>query len=245
MVQDDQFDLLITGIKESIERIPGHLIENAGLFAHFNAYGTLQPIFWCFNDWAEAVLLADWLGPDQPLYAMRSSYGFIKGSSAKRIHTTNLAEAYADEIIRIVGDQPIVIGGNCQSAPIAEAISHNLISRSRSLPLVITLEHQPFYCYPGPILMLFGSRSVKFNPFLSAGDPVPAWRRQHAAPAWGVVDGEHGKYFLKPAIDDLGGHIASAARAFFASGDFCTGEIDLKRRPDSGPCSEPALADRS
>jgi len=203
-------DKLHVEINESMERIPEALADRIGVFAHFNKGGSKPPLFWCFNNWAEAIFLAHRLAPDRPLFAMRSFHGFIKGKHAKRANAVGFAETYAEQVLEHVGTGPLLIGGNCQAAPIAEAMAHILIGRTGRKPLLVTLEHLPIYSYPGDILMLFGAESEKYNPFLQGKDPVPAWRAQHARAAWGIIGGEHGKYFMEPAVLDLVSYIQQA-----------------------------------
>jgi hypothetical protein len=158
---EDVFFSIRQEIITGIERIPNETARREGLFAHYNIEGSQPPIFWCFNNWAESVFLAHWLGPDQPLFAMRSLHKILEGKSNKKIHNNYLAKEYSDLLLDIYPKGPIFIGGNCQAAPISEAMAHYLTEKTGSVPFLITLEHQPFYCYPGYLLMLFGTKSEK------------------------------------------------------------------------------------
>lgn len=215
MHDDTSLDLddLYHEIQASMHKIPDGIADRVGSFAHFNKNGSQAPLFWCFNNWAEAVFLANRLGEDRPIFAMRSFHGFAKMKQIKRANTVDFAETYAEQLLRHVDSGPLLVGGNCQAAPIAEALAHILIRRTGRKPLLMTLENMPIYSYPGDILMMFGKMSQKYNPFLQGKDPLPGWRAQHTRPAWGLVNGGHGQYFREPAVFDLVSFIVQACKA--------------------------------
>jgi hypothetical protein len=213
MTQSDLADFR-KWISESMEKIPSELAGKNDLFVSFNEKGKKPPIYWCFNSWVEAICLAKQLGADQPLFAMLSFYEFPNGASSMKMHTISLGTIYGDLLLQVCRAEPIFIGGNCQAAPIAEAIAHFLLAKTEATPILITLEHQPFYSYPGNVVMLFGSRSEKFNPFLRDEDPIPRWKKKYGSPSWGIVDGEHGEYFFQPAVFDLAKYMNTVAEAF-------------------------------
>ena len=220
-----EFAFVRSEIIQSFNRVPASLAEPHGLFLKFAGGGKRTPIFWCFNNWAEPVLLSRQLGPDQPLYAMSSLHGIVRGKALKRVHAKDLAVAYADQLLQLAPEGPVLIGGNCQAAPVAEAMAHHVVAHSGRTPLLMTLEHTLFYCYPGSVLMMFGSESHKFNPFLQGVDPLPRWSAQHRRVAWGQVAGPHGRFFVEPGILDLAAFIRATASAFCAEGELRPGEI--------------------
>jgi hypothetical protein len=224
---EDVFFSIRQEIITGIERIPNETARREGLFAHYNIEGSQPPIFWCFNNWAESVFLAHWLGPDQPLFAMRSLHKILEGKSNKKIHNNYLAKEYSDLLLDIYPKGPIFIGGNCQAAPISEAMAHYLTEKTGSVPFLITLEHQPFYCYPGYLLMLFGTKSEKFNPFFYGESPIAGWNQKHFSPAWGIIDGQHGGYFCAPCIHELVAYISKVMTSFIDNNVGLIGEIKL------------------
>jgi hypothetical protein len=170
-------------------------------------------------------MLANRLGPDQPLVAMRSLFGLVEGKAAKRANTVDLAAAYADLIVGRSDTPPLVIGGNCQSAPVSEALAHAVLGRTGRAPLLISLEHVANYCYPGSLMMLFGAHSEKFNPFLKGTDPRPAWARMHGQACWGFINARHGGYFMEPAVHQLVGYIRWAIADFRRTMSVTPGEM--------------------
>jgi len=201
-------------VSESMKKIPSELGAQKDLFICFNSKGKKPPIYWCFNSWTEAILLAKQLGPNQPLFAMHSFYGFFKSASYKKIHTISLGQIYGELLLQHHRTGPIFIGGNCQAGPISEATAHFLLSKTEITPVLITLEHQPFYSYPGSVVMLFGRRSEKYNPFLGDIDPIPSWKIKYTNASWATIDGDHGEYFFEPSVFEIADHLNSVIDNF-------------------------------
>lgn len=224
---DEHTQVIFDLLAESVKSIRDGICGRRGPFALFNETGTKPPLFWCFNNWAEPAFLSRRLNPDQPLIAMRSLHKIIQGKQNKRANVLDVAREYAGLMQHWLDDRPIVVGGNCQAAPIAEAIVHELLSSVQKKSLLITLEHVPFYSYPGDVLMLFGAQSEKFNPFARGEDPVPGWTALHSRPAWGFINAGHGKYFVEPGVDELAGYIENAMETYWNVGQIETGELNV------------------
>ncbi len=216
----------------SFSEVPPRIARPAGRLTLFNEGGGRTPIFWCFNHYAEPVLLAARLGADQPLYAMHSFQGILVEGDEKRRHGPALARLYAEEIRAITGSAPILIGGNCQSAPIIEIAARTIAAGRARAPLLMMLESEPARTYDGPLLMLFGDRSERYNPFLRRGDPVARWRSRHPEFAWGIVRGAHGTYFREPGVSDLAGFLRRAVDAMERTDRLGNGALRLDDDPD-------------
>ena len=223
----DTVEDLLDAIAATALRIPKAVARIDGPVVFLNEAGSKPPIYWCFTNWAEPVMLANRLGPDQPLVAMRSLFQLIEGKASKRAHTADLGAAYADLVLARSDGRPLIVGGNCQAAPISEAVAHNLLGRTGRAPLLVTLEHVPTYCYPGSLVMLFGRASEGFNPFLHGGDPRPAWAAMHGQASWGFIDAAHGAYFMEPAVHVLVGYLRRVSAEFCLSATVNPGEIQL------------------
>lgn len=223
----DEFLDICRVIRQSFNRVPPELAQQDELSLRFAPSGKRVPIFWCFNSWSEPILLSNRLGPDQPITAMCSLHGIVRGKATKMAHSQTLSKLYGDLLLEAVPDDtPILIGGNCQAAPIAEAMAHHVIAQSGRVPLLMLLEHVPFYCYPGSLLMLFGNQSPKYNPFLRGPDPRQRWSAQHRRAAWGFLNGQHGRYFVDPALQDLTRYLLTTTEAFCLAGDIAPGGPD-------------------
>ena len=195
-----------------IEKIPEEFGERNDLIIGFNTDGEKTPIFWCFNQWSEALILQRFLGEDQPLFAARSLAGFVENQDKHKFRNT-LSELYLSELRTIYRNGPIVLGGNCQSAPIVESMANKVLRQKLYEPVLVTLEFQPLLEYPHKLLMLFGKHSRGFNPLIKDSSIVDDWRRKFPKASWGEVDGSHNKYFLKPAVIELSQFLRLAALA--------------------------------
>jgi hypothetical protein len=220
-------DEILADIEASSKKVPVDIAERRGPFVLFNGNGTKAPLFWCFNNWAEAAFLSRRLGPEQPLVAMHSFHNIVKDAQTKLASVRLVAMTYAELMQPWMDGRPVVIGGNCQAAPIAEAIAHRLTYSAQEQALLIVLEHNPFYGYPGNILMLFGEQSEQFNPFVRGEDPVPGWNKLHHRPSWGFINAGHGKYFVEPGVDTLTNFITRASEDFRSTGRIPTGATDI------------------
>ncbi|KQT56084.1 hypothetical protein ASG52_24500 [Methylobacterium sp. Leaf456] len=209
---------IIERVLGSFSPIPPQAARRAGRLVVFNENGRRTPIFWCFNHFGEPYLLAARLGADQPLYAMHSFQGVVEKPSQKRRYRSHLANLYTQSILDHAAGPRIVIGGNCQSALIAEAVARNVAARTGRHPLLMMLEHDPAAACEGPLLLLFGDQSRAYNPFLREADPVSRWRERHRNVAWGILKGAHGTYFREPGILDLTGFLRRAVDVFDETG---------------------------
>mgnify|MGYP006956415702 CR=1 FL=1 len=209
----------------SQEKLPAEVPHGDGVFLPLNQLGGQVPIFWCFNNWVEPLSLAFHLGPDQPLFATRSFHNLLSGKAAKKANVTSLATLYVEELLGHYQSGPLILGGNCQAAPVVEAMAHRLLTLDIEVPTLVILEHQLDYFYPGYVLHLFGAASEDYNPFLRGLDPTERWRRQFGATAWGAIDGKHGQFFRAPAIHQLCGYLRMTVAACRDGKDLPTGNI--------------------
>jgi hypothetical protein len=190
-------------LKTNADRLPPWYWQRDDVFVRFNHEGKRSPIFWCFNNWIEPISLSKQLHAEQELVAMHSIHGIMNGKDTKAANLKTIKNLYAEGIIERAGKHPITVGGNCQGGQVAEAVAHEILARTNVAPLLVLLEHQPQYAYPGHVVMLFGSQSEKYNPFLSGVDPLPRWQALHRSFAFHILEGKHGSYFGDPAIGEL------------------------------------------
>jgi hypothetical protein len=224
-------ELLLSDIVRSQDRLPREVQRCDGAFVVLNRSGPREPIFWCFNNWVEPLSLAHHIGPDQPLFATRSFNTLLSGRAAKRLILVDYAKLLTKEILRLHGPGPKILGGNCQAAPIAEAVAHGLVQTGRPAPELILMDHELDYCYPGHATHLFGSQSKDFNPFLQGRDPTSIWINQFQSMAYGFLTAEHGQYFRAPAIHQLCAYLRSVVDAADQNRPPRTGLIEM---PDPG-----------
>lgn len=163
-----------------------------------NAEGAKPPLFWCFNGAEEPSAMARRLGPQQPIFALRSLNRVLGERLQRPALVSQIARIYTDELVRLQPAGAFLLGGNCQSGEFAEAIAHELLARGRQIALLALLDHEAKRPFPGRIALFFGAKSRKFNPFLNESEPEARWRAMHAQPVWDIVPGDHGQYFRPP-----------------------------------------------
>lgn len=187
----------------------GEAVDPDGLIYRANAAGERPPLIWCFNNQQEFEQMALRLGPDQPLYAMRSLQGVLPPGDDKYRSATLLAERYAKTLRAVLPDAPCAVGGNCQAARLAMHIARTLSDAGRMVVLLCLLERAPPTPYPGRVALFFGHESEKHNAFKEFAQPQIGWRRLYREVVWDVIPGRHGRYFQEPNIGPFCDRIAA------------------------------------
>ena len=77
----------------------GQRIHPESLLFGLNCAGTKPPLYWCLQGFAELKQLAKHLGPDQPVYGMRSGHLVMEYT---RENVEALAGHYLAEIMRVI-----------------------------------------------------------------------------------------------------------------------------------------------
>jgi acyl carrier protein len=169
----------------------------------FHETGKKPPIIWCFNDTFEPARMAQELGPDQPLYALRSLNGILESRDKKRALASRIAARYADEIQTLSLKGPLFIGGNCQAGAIAENLARLFLTRGADLAMLALLEHTPTVAYPAKLALFYGATSRAYNPFLTMEAPEIMWEHMHNDVVWDIISGDHGEYFTPAHLPEF------------------------------------------
>lgn len=159
-----------------------------------NATGPRPPLFWCMQHEVEHTALAQALGPDQPLYGMRSGHPLPKSYPLQRL----LGRHYAARIMAQAAG-PYVLGGNCQGGHVAFETAQALREAGQEVRRLILLDTVVLRPYAGAVALLFGAQATTHNPFLKGEDPRPDWHRLYAGHTLDFLPCAHGQYFLIPA----------------------------------------------
>lgn len=184
----------------------------AGPFLVLNQDGKRTPVFWCFNHWSEAHLLAAHLPDDQPLYAYVSFHLYTERWALKTRFNDPIARRLLDAWGALGLRLPRVLAGNCQGAPIAESMALQLMAAGHPPPQLVTLDYVPRRRYMGPYKLMFGSLS-RFNPFLGTEHAAAAWEKDGMFPDVSfLTEASHGTYFRKPTVTQTANHLLSAVR---------------------------------
>ena len=165
-----------------------------------NVEGRRTPLFWCLQNYNELCQLAKYMGPDQPVYGMRSGNHVMVKSQA---NIDRLAAFYAAEIAQIVPPGRLLVGGNCQAAQIAFQIACRLLERGYEIPLLYLHEKFIPMPYAGRVALSFGRESTR-NPYLTNDHPEEEYARCYSGPMTvDLVSGSHAQFFREPNVQDL------------------------------------------
>ena len=149
-----------------------------GLLLGVNRGGKERPLFWCLQLSEDLNQLARHLGPERPLYGMRSGAFAMSYTEA---NTAALARRYIDEMLVIDETGPYLIAGHCQGGIVAVEIARQLQETGRQI-LLLTILDYPIWdlfrgqIYPGKVAFFYGINS-RFNPYRRFRSPELGWRK--------------------------------------------------------------------
>lgn len=227
-----------------LQRWPGQL-SPGHQFVHLLGDPCSQcRLFWCFQGSHEHEALAGCLSPEVSLYGMRSLHGCDDSATiyGQPPLLAIVAGLYSREVLDHVPlGEPLVVGGNCQSAWIANAIARQLVGCGRQVQRLIMMElcmqeiEQGMLNWDGPVVLIWGDES-RFNPFSSFYRPESRILRitKRLAPAIyrsvirsrlkkafkggfqvSIVSGAHGAFFQSVNVEGLArvvkGHVVEAS----------------------------------
>jgi acyl carrier protein len=165
-----------------------------------NVGGTRTPLFWCLQRYQELTQLARYLGPDQPVYAMRNGHKIMARTDE---NLALLAAHYADEILAVRPQGPYILGGNCGATRVAFPLALALKARGHEIALLFLHEKFIPRPYAGRVALMFGAQSDR-NPYLQYVDPAFGWRKYYSGPiSVDIVSGAHAEFFVEPNVQVL------------------------------------------
>ena len=153
------------------------------------------------------------LGPDQPLYAMRSLNLVLDDRQSRWDLSAALGEAYYTEIAEHLHPGIFTIGGNCQSGRIAESLARMVLREGGRLNALLCLEYAPESAFDGRVALFFGDRSWSHNPFLTETSPETRWLTSFKSVSWDIIAGNHGEYFLEANLPTFAESLRKRMRA--------------------------------
>lgn len=181
-------------------------------FIGFNLNGQRRPLFWFGQYWTEVKELGRVIGAEQPLYTAFSGFPPNRSEDWRRA----LGLRHAQVINTIQPHGAIAIGGNCAGAYVAWETAQALRAMNRQVDQLYLLEATILKTCPGRVVMIYGTESLLFNPFLSGRNLHPEWRRLFRSYEIAELPGNHGDFF-KPsnvrALADLLNHHLDAENA--------------------------------
>jgi len=169
-----------------------------------NVTGAKPPLFWVFQEYDEFARLGQVLGPDQPLYGMRSCVGMIgiRDYTAEFLET--ICNRYLWEILALPIEFPIIVGGNCQGGILALALARKLRQIGRPPQELILMEWSYSYGpYDGPVRLLYGAQSNVAEIYTDPQSSSPDWRKDFPHNSVTAIPGGHGEFFGEANISGL------------------------------------------
>jgi acyl carrier protein len=189
--------------------------ENSTLVG-FNTDGTKTPLFWCLQRYGELTQLAKYLGPDQPVYGMRSGHKIMEYTPD---NIASLAAHHIDEIVAAKPNGPYIIAGHCQGAQIAFDIAEQMSDQGLEIPLLIMMEHFVAKAYRTRVALMFGRESVT-NPYIYFKQPEIAWNRYYYGDKTvDIVPGKRLEFFSEPNIQTLAETVTKRIEQAGTAGD--------------------------
>jgi acyl-CoA synthetase (AMP-forming)/AMP-acid ligase II/acyl carrier protein len=193
-------EVLTARLRPYLRAWRGERASPNGLVLGRNAKGSRPPLFWVFQGHQEWAALAQALGPEQPLYGMRSGHLVMPYTDA---NVQTLATAYRREMQALHPGGPYFIGGNCQGGLIAMAVAQQMLRLQQEVPLLVLMEWaftpQP---YPGELALIWGQRS-EMNSFASIEEAASCWRPLCFELSVDWVDCNHGSFFATKNVGRL------------------------------------------
>jgi acyl-CoA synthetase (AMP-forming)/AMP-acid ligase II/acyl carrier protein len=187
-----------------VEGWSGERVSEDRLMFGGNRQGSRPPLFCVINAEYEFADLAKAMGPEQPVYAVRSLY-YDSGYNAEDLIQA-LTLGYVRDLEQVCPNGPLFLLAHCQGCDIAIAMAQHLLRRGRHVPLLILSEWmvEPV-SYPGDVLLLYGSEST-YNPKFGPFNPEPAWRRMLGQ--FSLVEYDGGHNLLLDKVPWLAGELA-------------------------------------
>jgi len=172
----------------------GDRLFSDSLLIGFNTDGYRVPIFWILQDYQEAALLAKYLGPDQPFYAMRSCVGIIKAKDYTVDVLDTVSDRYLWEMLALRVEPTLVLGGTCQGGILALWIARRLKQIGRTPALLALLEWSYSYgSYAEPTLLVYGEESYTAQIYQHPETSRIKWREDFPRSMVASIPGKHGE----------------------------------------------------
>lgn len=171
----------------------GKRVTADSLLFGLNTTGSKQPLYWCCQGFHELERLASRLGPDQPVYGMRSGYLVMEPTKEALVR---LARHYVRETRTVQPNGPYLLGGNCQSGIIAWEMAKGLLEQNENITLLAILDVLIPRPYAGKIAYFFG-RDSGHNPYCKFHEPMLGLHTLYPRGfSFDEIPGRHGEFFL-------------------------------------------------
>jgi len=215
-VQRVNESLLLRKLKSFTKSWQGERLFSDGMVVGLNTSGYKLPIFWVFQSEMEFSQLAASMGPDQPVYGMRSCLGIIKLDDYSPESLEPICDLYLQEILELIDKTPFILGGNCQGAIIALQLARRLREKGCAPELLTLLEWNFSYGdYDSPTLLIYGKQSYTAEIYQQPKKSHINWQIDFPANTVAEIPGEHGSFFYNETVGNLSNVLAPYSNTRF------------------------------
>ena len=212
----------------------GERLFAESLVVGFNTLGHRMPIFWVCQEYREASQLAKHLGPDQPLYAMRSCVGIIAVKDYTSPVLETVCNRYLWEMLALLSNTAFILGGDCQGGILALAMARRLKQMARP-PLLLVLQEWTYGYgkYAAPTLLVFGEQSYTAEIYRRGARPKNKWSDDFPKALATSIPGKHGELsWQDKSVSELAKLLreGEATSALLQSGNKKQVKLERKRR---------------
>ena len=172
----------------------GHRLFRESLIVAFNVSGKGTPFVWVQQEYTEASQLAKHLGPQHPLYAMRSCVDILPVREYTARNLEVVCNRYLWELLALPLGSEFVLGGTCQGGILALELARRLKQIKRK-PLFLALLEWSYSKgrYNAPTLFVYGEQSYTADIYANPQKIGPDWRGDFPRHKTASVPGTHGE----------------------------------------------------
>lgn len=184
---------------------PGTPVDRAGIVRVLNAEGNKPPLLWIFNSAKEPKLLADALGPDQPLIFSRSAHLLVTSAADRLPIRKDLGDYLHNEISRAFAGQKFDAGTSCQGTSLvmylADKSGHGTFQIGNMCLINSRLPEIATRC---PALLIYGSGDPGHDPFRENMEgAISKASRCYSEYRRIVLDAQHGAYYTNDVLAEI------------------------------------------
>ena len=191
-------DELAERIRALLSAWPGKPAFPTSLLMANHTLGLNPPLFWGCQDGRELAALCQAFGPEQPVYGFRSLLDVAERSQQAN---QSLALRYVEDLVRLVPEGPVLIGGFCEAAKIAFEMARIIEERGRTPALLVLMEQFVPRHYGGRTALIFCEDS-KYSPWRHSRWPEQGWRKFYSGPLISLrCPNRHRQFFTDEWVD--------------------------------------------
>jgi hypothetical protein len=163
------------------------------------------PLFWICNSAKEPQLLADALGPDQPLIFSRSAHLLVTSADDRLPFRKILGDYLLDEISRAFAGQKFDAGTSCQGTSLVMYLAEKSDRGTFEIgSLCLINSRLPEIATGCPALLIYGSGDPGHDPFReNMEEAVSKASMCYSEYDRILLDAQHGEYYSDDVLADI------------------------------------------